>query len=130
MAKRSNKAGNESHVYHDDGQLAGLYTIDGVEVRRVFGNKKFWQGVDEIIRLYREINPNEMKYAQVENESIKADNKNKFAGNESGSMRQALNLPYSLYLTLIDFEPTLFRNKKTRTKFMKRYPLLRTCKVV
>jgi len=120
----------ESHVYHKDGELAGLYTIDGVEARRVFGNKKFWEGVDELIKLYTQLHPMEMKTASIENAQIKFDNKNKHGSNESKSMRQALNIPYGLYLVLIDYEPTLLRNKKTRTAFMKRYPHLRACETV
>ena len=128
MAKK--KIGEESHVYNSAGELQGLYTIDGKEVRRVFGNSKFWSGVDEIVRLYTKINPGEMQYATVENNNIKFENTNALGTNKSGSMRQALNLPHGLYLALVDFEPTLFRNKKTREKFMKRFPTLRTCETV
>lgn len=120
---------DENHVYKN-GELAGLFTIDGFKAREEFGNARFWEGVTEMIRLYTEINPNEMKMALIENQTIIADNKDKFGGNESRSMRQALNLPYGLYLALIDYERTLFRNKKTRTAFMKRYPALRSCSVV
>lgn len=120
----------ESHVYKKDGELAGLYTIDGAEARRVFGNKKFWEGVDEMVRLYTKLHPNEMKTATVENNQIKFENKNRHGSNDSKSMRQALNIPYGLYLVLIDYEVTLFRNKKTRTAFMKRYPHLRACETV
>lgn len=120
----------ESHVYNEDGDLQGLFLIDGVEARKVYGNKRFWEGVDEIVRLYTELNPNEMQGAVVENASIRTNNLNRFGGNESKSMRQALNIPYGLYLPLLDYEKTLFRNKKTREAFMKRYPHLRSCDTV
>ena len=122
--------GNESHVYSNAGELQGLYTIDGAEARRKFGNNKFWEGVDEIVKLYKEINPSEFKAAIIENTNIKYDNKNKHGSNDSKSMRQALNLPYGLYLALTDYEVTLFRNKKTREAFMKRFPALRSCESV
>ena len=120
----------ESHVYHDNGELAGLYTIDGAEARKVFGNKKFWEGVDECIRLHTQLHPVEMKYATVENSIIRDTNNNEFASNDSSSMRQALNIPHGLYLVLIDYEIRLFRDKKMRTAFMRRYPMLRTCNKV
>ena len=128
--KRSKEIGKESHVYKDDGELAGLYTIDGFKVREAFGNKKFWQGADEIVRLYTQLNPNEMQVAATENAATKAGNFNDLGTNDSKSMRQALNIPYALYLVLIDYELTLLRNKKTRSAFMKRYPMLRTCNQV
>lgn len=130
MGEKSKKVGSESHVYDKHGNLEGLYTIDGKKVRQVYGEKRFWDGVDEIIRLYKQLNPSEFQYAIIENTHIRKDNKNQFGGNESGSFRQALNLPFGLYLVLTDFEQTLFRNKKTRTEFMKRYPVLRSCEVV
>ena len=124
------KIGEESHVYNAKGELEGLYTIDGAEARKVFGNKKFWQGVDEIIRLYQKINPSEYQYTVTENAITKHDNKNSFGSNSDNTFRQALSIPYGLYLALIDYEPTIFRDKKMRTSFMKRYPLLRTCEKV
>lgn len=130
MSKLRKQIGEESHVYDSLGNLQGLYTIDGREARRVFGEKRFWEGVAEIVRLYTQINPNEMKVADWENTAIRVENKNKYGSNETKSMRQALNLPHGLYLALTDYEPTLFRNKKTRTEFMKQFPVLRTCDVV
>ena len=124
------KIGEESHVYNTKGELEGLYTIDGAEARRVFGDKKFWQGTDEIIRLYQQINPSEYQYTVAENSLTKQDNKNSFGSNKDNTFRQALSIPYGLYLALIDYEPTIFRDKKKRTNFMKRYPLLRTCEKV
>lgn len=122
--------GSESHVYDAKGDLQGLYTIDGAEARRVFGNKRFWQGVEEIVRLYKQINPGEMQAAVIENTNIKFDNNNQYGSTKANTYRQALNLPYGLYLALIDYEPTMFRNKKTREKFMKNYPALRSCETV
>ena len=121
---------DEGHIYNVKGELEGLFTVDGKEARRVFGNKRFWEGVTEVISKYSEINPSEMKYAQLENQATRVDNINKFGSNESGSFRHVLNIPYGLYLALIDYEPRLFRDKKTRTEFMKRYPQLRTCEQV
>lgn len=128
--KKSKVVGEESHVYDEHGNLEGLYTIDGKEVRRVFGDRKFWEGVDEIVRLYTQINPTEMAVVTAENYQTRQDNKNDFGSDKHNVYRHALSIPHGLYLALIDFEQTLFRNKKTRERFMKRYPNLRSCNTV
>jgi len=121
---------NEGHRYNADGELEGLYTVDGKKAREVHGNSNFWEGVKEVIRYYTEINPSEMKYCTLENSIQRETNKNETGGNDSGSMRQALSLPHGLHLALTDYEPRLFRDKKMRTEFMKRFPHLRTCNKV
>lgn len=120
----------KAFVNHANGDLAGLWTIDGKKCRDEFGESRFWEGVDEIIRLYQELHPNEYDTAVTENVETRLDNKNKFGSNTSGSTRIALNLPYRLYLTLIDYEPRIFRDKKKRQAFMKRYNALRACDAV
>lgn len=130
MPKKSKAVGSESHVYKEDGQLDGLYTIDGAKARQEFGQSRFWQGVDEIVRLYREINPNEMAAADYDNMDRKLNNNKSTGANDSGSFREVLKLPAGLYYTLIDYEPKIFRDKKTRHQFMKRYPALRSVEVV
>lgn len=129
MAKGT-QVGTESHVYDSTGNLEGLWTIDGKKVRAAFGDRKFWEGIDEIIRLYKELNPTEMAATQIENTNIKFTNQNATGSSDSGSTRHALNIPYGLYLVLIDYEPTLIRNKKTRISFMKRYPVFNACQTV
>lgn len=130
MAKKSKIIGQESHVYKDNGDLAGLWTIDGAKARQQFGYDRFWEGMDEIIRLYRQINPGEMDRADYENLDKKLKAKNELGSNDSGSFREAINIPYGLYLVLIDYEPMIFRDKKYRTAFMKRYKNLRSCEKV
>lgn len=130
MAKKSKVVGSESHVYNDNGSLAGLYTIDGVKARQEFGNSRFWEGMDEMIRLYREINPGEMEVSDYENMDRKVNAKRSTGANESGSNREAINIPHGLYLVLTDYEPNIFKDKKLRTSFMKRYSFLRSCEVV
>lgn len=127
MAK---EIGSESHVYNKAGELEGLYLIDGKAARQAFGDSKFWEGVEEVVRLYTQINPGEIQAAIIENTNIRFENNNKFGSDSAGVFRQALNLPYGLHLALTDYEPTLFRNKKTRQAFMKRYPKLRSCETV
>ena len=120
---------SENLVFKND-DIAGLYTIDGFEVRRVFGIKRFWQGVDEIIRLYGELHPNEMILTKVDNELTKKENMNDFGSSTTGAHRKALSLPAGLLLVLKDYEPTIISNKKTRAQFMRRYPHLRACNTV
>lgn len=130
MSQKSKEVGKESHVYDEHGNLEGLWTIDGHKVRETFGISRFWEGVDEIVRLYKEINPSEFDLALYENTKTKLENHKDTGGNKSGSFRQALQVPYGLYLVLIDYEPRIFRDKKTRENFMKRYPALRSVEVV
>jgi len=127
--KKNKEVGKESHVYNDKGDLEGLWTIDGHKARQEFGDRRFWEGVDSIVRLYREINPNEMAVSDYENMDKKL-NKGGTGGSDKGAFREAINLPHGLYLALIDYEPRIFRDKKMRTAFMKRYEFLRSVEVV
>lgn len=122
--------GTEAHKYDAQGNLEGLYTIDGKKARQTFGSSRFWEGVDEIVRLYKQINPSEFDLAQYENMNVKLNNKNEYGSNESKSFRMVLQLPHGLYLALTDYEQRIFRDKKMRETFMKRYPSLRSCETV
>lgn len=130
MSRRGKEVGTESHVYDAKGNLEGLYTIDGAKARSEFGDRKFWEGVDECIRLYRQLNPSEMDVADYENLDKKLNAHTATRSNASGSTREAINIPYGLYLVLLDYEPQMFRDKKMRQSFMRRYPTLRSCEVV
>lgn len=114
----------------DSGDLEGLWLIDGHKVREHFGDRKYWQGVDEIIRRYTEINPLEMATAKAENDAVKKENRNSFGSNNSGSFRHALNLPYGLLLVLKDFDKDIIQDKKKRQSLMKLYPNLCACEIV
>lgn len=131
MAKKQHKEiGTESHVYDSKGNLDGLWTIDGKKARQVHGDSRFWEGMDELVRLYREINPGEMAAADYDNMDRKLNTNTRTGASKSGSFREALNLPYGLYLVLTDYEPNIFKDKKLRTSFMKRYSSLRSVEVV
>lgn len=130
MAKKVKQAGHEHVNLHDNGDIAGLWLIDGHKVREHFGAKKYWQGVDEIIRLYTEIHPNEMQVMGVHNQLERNDAKNQYASNQEGSVRHALSMPYQLYLVLVDYDPQIIKDKKKRAALMKRHPNLRACQTV
>lgn len=121
---------DKAQVFDTKGNLQGLWTIDGTKARQEFGDSRFWEGVDELVRLYREINPAEMDRADYENLDKKLNNKKDTGSSESGSMREAINIPHGLYLVLTDYEPRIFRDKKMRHAFMKRYPALRSVEKV
>lgn len=121
---------NKAIVYDKQGQIDGLWTIDGKKARQEFGNSRFWEGVDEIVRLYKEINPAEWDANLRMNVDTRLNNNNEFGGNKGGSFRLALNIPHGLYLALTDYEPRIFRDKTKRTAFMKRFNELRACDTV
>ena len=118
---------NKAEVYNDTGDLQGLWTIDGKKARGEFGDARFWEGVERIVTLYKEINPADFQAAVDHNAATKLDNINEFGSNKSKSFRQALQLPHGLYVALIDYEPRMFREKKKREEFMKRFEGLRSC---
>lgn len=129
MAK-SKTVGLEHVNYDDRGNIAGLWQIDGNKVREHFGVRKYWQGIDEIIKLYTEMHPNEMAAMTFHNK-LEQNDKNKDTGaSTSGSYRHALSLPYNLLLVLKDYDKNIISDKKKRTALMKRFPNLRACKVV
>lgn len=130
MPKKSKQVGYEHLNVKDDGDVAGLWLIDGHKVRETFGVKRYWQGVDEIIKLYTQLHPNEMQITSVHNQLDRDDKNNEYGSNTSGAVRHALTIPYNLLLVLKDYDRDIIQNKAKRTAFMKRYPQLRACKVV
>lgn len=117
-------------VYDQTGDVAGLWTIDGKKAREEFGNARYWEGVDEIVRLYKEINAAEFEAVMLDNVNKRLENYNEFGSNKSKSFRQVLDIPYGLYLVLVDYDPRIFRDKKTRTNFMRRFNELRSCDTI
>lgn len=128
--KKVKQAGYEHVTLKQDGEVAGVYTIDGHKVREVFGVKRYWEGVDEIIRLYKEINPNEIAVMEVHNQLERDSKNNEFGSNKAGAVRHALSLPYNLLLVLKDYDKDIIQDKKKRQTLMKRHPILRTCQTV
>lgn len=130
MAKKVKQAGYEHIILKDDGEVAGVWTIDGHKVREEFGAKKYWEGIDEIIRLYTKINPNEIAVMNVHNQLERDSQNNEFGSNKAGAIRYALSLPYNLLLVLKDYDKDIIQDKKKRQTLMRRHPQLRTCHTV
>ena len=120
----------EHWVVDKKGNLKGLYSLSGTKAQEIYGKRDIWKAVDEIIRQYAMVHPNEIKEQRVENMLTKQNNFNDFASTESGSFRQALEIPVGLFNILVEYENTLFTNKKTLHTFMKRYPLFTTAKIL
>lgn len=118
------------HIVYQGDDIAGLYTIDGFEVRRVFGNKRFWEGMDEIMRLYKELHPHEIDVVSVDNAIQKDKNMNQYGSTQEGVHRLALQIPIGLLNIMKDYEPTIIKDNKLRHAVMKRYPFLRGCHTV
>lgn len=121
---------NKAEVLDTSGDLRGLWTIDGAKAREVYGNKRFWEGVSELVRLYSEIHAGDYLAAVEENTETKLNNHNQYGSNESKTVRHSLSIPYGLYLILTDYEPNFFKQKKKREEFMRRFPTLRACDTV
>lgn len=130
MAKKVTKSGYEHIKLKDSGDIDGLWLIDGHKVRDVFGAKRYWEGIDEIMRLYKEIHPNEWQDMVIHNQLEKDDSKNATGSNQSGAVRHALSVPYPLYLVLHDYDDQIIKDKNKRHLLMKRYPVIRACQTV
>lgn len=116
--------------YDKGGDVEGMWLIDGKKAREEFGNTKYWQGVDKIIEIYKDLHPNEYEAAVLENVDTRLGNHNEFGSNKAKSTRLAINIPHNLYLVLVDYDPRMFRDKKTRENFMRRFNALRACDTV
>jgi len=124
------QTGQEHWVLDDKGNLKGLYSLSGEKARNLHGAKNYWEGVDQIIREYAQVHPQEIKEQRIENQLTKDNNFNEYGSNQSGSFRQALELPVGLYNVLWEYDDQIFNNKKTLHTFMKRYPIFTTAKTL
>jgi hypothetical protein len=122
--------GQEHWVTDDKGNFKGLYSLSGEKAKNLYGTRKYWEAVDHIIRDYAQVHPEEIKEQRIENQLTKSTNFNEFASNESGSFRQALEIPVGLYNVLWEYDDQMFNNKKTLHEFMKRYPIFTTAKTI
>lgn len=124
------QVGQEHWVLDEKGNFKGLFSLSGEKARQLYGQKDFWNGVDHIIRDYMQLHPQEIKEQRIENQLTRDSNFNEFGSNQSGSFRQALELPVGLYTVLFEYEESLLTNKKTLHEFMKRYPIFTTAKTL
>lgn len=119
--------GSEHLKFDDKGHLLGLYTISGEKARELYGESRFWEGVEHIVQDYMRVNPGEINFTREENKTYRQQNNNEFGSNQTGSFRHALSLPAGLFNSLIEYEPKFFSEKKYIHKFMKLYPVFRAC---
>ena len=117
-------------TYDHTGDISGMWTIDGKKAREEFGDSRYWEGVDEIVRLFKELHPAEYDATITATVKERLNNNNEYGSNKGNSFRKALEIPHGLYLALTDYDQRIFRNKKTRTEFMKRFNELRACDTV
>lgn len=122
--------GQEHLVFDDNGKFKGLYSLSGAKAREIYGASRYWEGVDHILREYAQVHPGEIQEQRIENQLTKDNNFNQYASNESGSFRQALEVPVGLFTVLTEYDEQMFNNKKTLHEFMKRYPLFTTAKTI
>lgn len=121
---------NKAITYDHTGDVSGLWTIDGKKARDEFGDSRYWEGVDKIVDIYKDMHPVDYDAAIRENVDIRLGNHNQYGSNKAKSTRIALNLPYGLYLVLVEYDSRMFRDKKKRETFMKRFNALRACDTV
>jgi hypothetical protein len=124
------QSGQEHWVLDNKGNLKGLYALSGQKALDVYGKRDLWQAVDQIVRQYAQIHPNEIKEQRIENQLTRDNTFNEYASNQTGTFRQALEIPVGLFNVLFEYESTLFTNKKTLHEFMKRYPIFTTAKSI
>lgn len=126
MKKDLQKSGEE-HIVSIDGRMLGFHTIDIDAARALYG---LWDGVDAIIRAYAQVNPSEMAETLANNKLKREQLWRDTGGGKSRVMRGTISLPLGLTIYLEQFEPTLFKNKRTLHEFMRRYKGFRTCNTV
>lgn len=126
MHKDQQAAGRE-HLVSVDGTLIGYHAID---VDKAKEQHSYWEGIDEIIRAYSLINPNEMASIVADNKLQQARATYDTGSNKSGTQRQTVGLPFGLMLALEEYDEELFTNGRKLHEFMRLFPGLRTCRTV
>lgn len=125
--KLDKQTSGHEHIVAVDGVMLGFHAIDIEAAKRQYG---LWEGVDAIIRAYTQVNPQQMAET-LANNKLRRDQLASSTGSwKTKTYRGTISMPLGLTIYLEQFEPTLFKNKKTLHEFMRRYKGLRTCNIV
>ncbi len=122
------KLSSEHLVLDDKGKLKGLYNID--PMKRIQGRAKSegaWNVIHDLVETYAMLHPNEINMLKIENQSMKADKKDKHGSSKDKSKRHLCSIPPGLMFLLEKVEPDLFGNKKKLHKFLRKFPIFQVC---
>ncbi len=106
--------------------------IDGIVIPIIELGKSGgkWEKIEEIIRDYTKLHPEEMK-AQLELiATLRRLQYNKFASSKSNSLRWGISLPTGLLITIKKFYPEVFAEKKEMEKFMRKFRGFTVCQKI
>lgn len=122
------KVPGQEHLVLENGtnRIVGLYALD---VEKLDGVDS-WAAVDQAIKEYSIIHPNEIELKIRENAIIRKGNYNKFGSGKSKTFRHGVSLPPGLFFKLQRVMPDLFDNPKKLHHFMKTYKGFLTCDTV
>lgn len=109
----------------ENGNLRGLHVIDP----KLATGADIWDKLDEVIRDYAKVNPNEMRLHLMEVASVRLDLNNEL-GTSKGQLRWGVSIPPGLYFRIQALEPDIFNNRDMYHKFMRKYPGFRICRKV
>jgi len=123
---RSKVPGQEHLVLDEDNRIVGLYCLDVDNLDGVDS----WAAVDQAIKEYAVIHPNEITMVIAENADIRKANYNKFGSGKSQSMRHGVSIPPALMFKLERVMPDIFTNPKKLHHFMEKYKGFRTCDAI
>jgi len=77
---------------------------------------------DSVIKMYEEVNFDEISDLQVQNMARRNKQTNKFGSNKKKNWRWSLSIPTRLYSALNKVKHNWWQDKDMVHKFMKRYP--------
>ena len=95
-----------------------------------YENSNSWTAIDQAIKEYTVINPNEIQLQMVSNAQKRHDNLTEWGSGKTKAMRQGVSIPVALLFKLERIMPDLFKDRKLTREFMKRYKGFRTCETV
>jgi hypothetical protein len=122
----NNKEREEHWVLDKNGEISGLYVVDTTLMQ----DSCSWDAIDQAIREYSAIHPNEMRLQVIDNAKRVMENTTKTGSNKSKTMRLGVSIPVALMFKLQQIMPDIFEDKRKMQKFMKKYKGLRTCEHV
>lgn len=115
----------EHHIYNKEGDLKALKVID---TAKTTGDR--WERIDQTIKDYITLHPNEMRMLVMENKAISNSRLNDYASDKSKSIRFGASVPFGLMVLLEQIEPFLFTEKELFYRFIKKYKGFKICKTV
>lgn len=89
-----------------------------------------WKNIDNIIRDYTQLHPNEMELHLLEVKHARNTRLNEYGSDRKKNIRWGMSIPVALMFKIEARYPQFFADKRNYNQFIKKYKGFRTCKII